>query len=42
LSMGYKIYPEATKFWQKQVSAGLATYIEEEGRYKALLQTSNL
>jgi len=38
LSMGYNIYPDATRFWARQVENGLAQRIEEEFRFKAVLE----
>jgi hypothetical protein len=38
LSMGYKIYPGATRFWTTQVANGFAEIIEDELRFKAILE----
>lgn len=38
LSMGYKIYPGATRFWTTQVANGFAETIEDELRFKAILE----
>jgi hypothetical protein len=38
LSFGYHIYPQATKFWEKQVENGFAEWVGNEKRYKAILE----
>lgn len=35
--MNYPVKPDSINFWKKQVDKGLAIYIEEEQRFKALI-----
>lgn len=38
LSMGYNIYPQAVNFWTTQVENGFAEKIENESRFRAILE----